>query len=116
MLFRSRAVNLAAELPNADEQVINALIMTLNNDENLNVRLASLESLIRYADLPGVRGALIDALKDQESPIMQVAIADALVAIQEKSSIETMKSLKENVEDELVRSKLEENIQTLTNI
>ena len=113
---RIRAVNLAAELPSADEKVIHALIMTLNNDENLNVRLASLESLIRYANLPEVRSELVASLQTQDSPIMQVSIADALVVIQEKSSIEAMKSLKDNIEDELVKSKLEESIQTLTNI
>ncbi|WP_424962560.1 HEAT repeat domain-containing protein [Ekhidna sp.] len=112
---RIRAVNLAAELPKADEKVINALISTLNNDDNLNVRLASLESLVRYADLAEVRAALVDALTMQESPLMLVAIADVLVAIQEKSSLDAMEQLKQNTEDEFVKEKLNESIQTLKN-
>ncbi|MEO1255967.1 MAG: HEAT repeat domain-containing protein, partial [Bacteroidota bacterium] len=112
---RIRAVNLAAELPEADEKVIKALIATLNHDENLNVRLASLESLIRYAETPEVRHALIDALKVQDSPLMLVAIADALVALQEKSSLKTMEQLKDKTEDEIVKEKLDQSIKTLRN-
>ncbi|MEM6735670.1 MAG: HEAT repeat domain-containing protein [Bacteroidota bacterium] len=110
---RIRAVHLAAELPQADEKVIHALITTLNYDVNVNVRLASLESLLSYSELAEVRQALINALEMQESALMQVAIADALVQIQEKSSLETMKNVKENVEDEMVRQKLEQSIQSL---
>lgn len=113
---RIRAVNMTADLPNADGKVIQALITTLNHDDNLNVRLAAVESLIRYRELPEVRHALVDALKMQDSPIVLTAIADALVAIQEKSSIDAMKELKETVEDDFVKDKLEESIQTLTSI
>ncbi len=113
---RIRAVNMAAELPNADDKVIQALITTLNHDENVNVRLAALESLLKYGDLPNVRHALIDALKMQDSPLMLVAIADALVIIQEKESIETMERLRDTIDDELVKDKLEESIQSLTQI
>lgn len=112
---RIRAVNLAAELPKADTKVINALISTLNHDDNINVRLASLESLVRYVDEPDVRHALVDALKMQESPLVLVAIADVLVAIQEKSSVDAMEQLKENTDDEIVKEKLNESIQTLKN-
>lgn len=112
---RIRAVNMAADLPNADEKVINALISTMNHDENLNVRLASLESLLRYANMPEVRHALVDALKMQESPLILVAIADALVSIQEKSSVEAMEQLEQSTEDEIVKEKLHESIQTLKN-
>ena len=112
---RIRAANMAAELPEADEKVVNALITTLNNDENVNVRLASLESLVRYVDQPNVRGALVDALTMQESPLVLIAIADVLVAIQEKSSVETLERLQENAEDEFVKEKLNESIKTLKN-
>lgn len=112
---RIRAVNMAAELPRADEKVVNALITTLNNDENVNVRLASLESLVRYVDQPNVREALVGALTMQESPLVLIAIADVLVAIQEKSSVETLEQLQESAEDEFVKEKLNESIKTLKN-
>lgn len=110
---RIRAVNMVAELPKADEKVINALIATLNHDENLNVRLASLESLVRYADQAEVRQALVDALKMQDSPLMLVAIADVLVAIQEKSSVKDMEKLRDETQYDIVKEKLDESIETL---
>ena len=110
---RIRAVNLAAELPNADKEVINALITTLNQDENVNVRLAALESIVRYTDQAEVRQALVDALKMQDSALVMVAIADVLVQIQERSSLEIMEKLKEDVENEIVKEKLEQSILTL---
>ena len=110
---RIRAINLAADLPNADEKVINALITTLNHDENMNVRLASLESLTRYLDRAEVRHALVDALTMQDSPLLLVAMADILVQIQEKSSLETMQNLKESIDDEIVKEKLEQSILSL---
>lgn len=113
---RIRAVNMVSEMPSADEKVIEALITTLNNDDNLNVRLASLESLLSYREKPEVRHALIEALGMQESVIIQLAIADALVAMQEKSSIDAMEKLKDKMTDDLVRGRLEESIQRLTNI
>lgn len=113
---RIRAVNMVSELPSADEKVIEALITTLNKDDNLNVRLASLEALLNYGEVPEVRAALIDALKVQNSAIILVAIADALVTIQEKSSVEAMEQLRDTVEDELVKDKLTESIESLSSI
>ncbi len=113
---RIRAVNIASELPSADEKVIEALITTMNMDDNLNVRLASLEALLNYGNVPEVRSALIEALKVQESAIMLVSIADALVVIQEKSSVEAMEQLRETIEDDLVKDKLDESIKSLTSI
>lgn len=113
---RIRAVSMASELPSVDEKVIEALITTLNHDDNLNVRLAALESLVIYGNMPTVRHALIDALKMQESTIMLVGIADALVAIQEKSSLDTMEELRDTTTDDIVKEKLSESIETLTNI
>lgn len=110
---RIRAVNMAADLPDADEKVITALVTTLTSDENVNVRLAALESLIRYIELPEVRKAIVDALSEQDSPLLLVAIADVLVQIQEKSSVETMEEIKNKTDDELVKEKLEQSIQTL---
>lgn len=110
---RIRAVNLASELPNADKEVVTALITTLNHDENVNVRLAALESLVSYTEQAEVRQALVDALKMQNSALMMVAIADVLVQIQEKSSLEALEELKEDVDNEIVKEKLEQSILSL---
>ncbi len=113
---RIRAVNLVSELQSADEAVIEALILALNSDENVNVRLAALESLLLYGNVPEVRTELIQSIQFQESPLMQVSIADALVAIQAKNSVEILEKLKDTIEDDLVKDKFEESIKNLKSI
>ncbi|MEM6644160.1 MAG: HEAT repeat domain-containing protein [Bacteroidota bacterium] len=110
---RIKAVNMAGELPKADIDVINALITTLNQDKNLNVRLAALESLIKYDESPKVRSALIDALEIQESPLILVAIADALVQFQEKGSIEALEKKRDEISSGILKDKLASTIQKI---
>ena len=52
---RIKAVSYAEEMSNPNQDVIDALMNTLNNDKNANVRLASLYSLARWADKRTVR-------------------------------------------------------------
>lgn len=113
---RIQAVNMVSNLSSNDEKVIEALITTLNTDDNLNVRLAAVESLAGLGNVPQAREALVMAIRQQESPIIQVAIADALVLIQAKNSVEELEALRETVEDDLVKDKLEQSIKTLKSI
>ncbi len=113
---RIQAVSLSTELKGTDKRVINALISTMNADDNLNVRLSALESLTGFGQESTVREALVKAILEQQSPIMQVAIADALVLIQAKNSVDELEKLKETIEDDLVKDHLEESIKTLKSI
>jgi hypothetical protein len=112
---RIKAVNYTQELKNVDDQVVEALFTTLNFDQNENVRLITLEALVELADNPKVRAGLVQALLKQESPLMQVALADAMVKLQEKASINAFKQLlkKENL-DKTVKTKIERTIGALS--
>ena len=83
MLFRS----------NVDLKVIDALLTTLNEDPNVNVRLATLGALTKLADDPRVREGLVHSIEQQDSPIMQLAIADVMVKLQEKRSVRSLQRL-----------------------
>ena len=108
---RLQAVSEATKLNSATESIINALFTTLNNDPNINVRLAALESLSRYVEKPEVRMGFIQAISKQESPLVQIALADLMVKLQEKSSVESMKQLLEKPGiDTTVKQKIEESI------
>ncbi len=113
---RIQAVNMASGISSNDSKVIDALIATLNTDDNLNVRLAAVETLTSLGNSPKARRALVSAIGLQESPIVQVAIADALVLIQAKNSVKELEKLRETVEDDLVKFKLDESIKTLKSI
>lgn len=84
---RLKAVTLTQEMAEASRKVTSALIRTLNEDENVNVRLAALEALKPYAADSGVRAALIQSIARQESPMVQISLAELMVALREKSAV-----------------------------
>lgn len=111
---RLEGVSEANKLSNVDETVIKALLKTLNNDSNVNVRLAAIESLTNYVDNPTVRQGLIQAIPNQESPIIQVTLANLMLALEEKKSIESFKQLlKEKKLDTTVKKKIENTIESI---
>lgn len=90
---RMKAVYLTQEMPRVSDKVSAALLQTLMQDPNANVRLVTLEVLLGYANDPAVREGLIKAIPHQDSPLVQLAIAEAMVALQEKSSVEALREL-----------------------
>lgn len=111
---RLKAIHLTSNVKEADAKVIEALLETLNHDDNANVRLAAIEALIKYAANERVRIGMIASITRQDLPIVQVALADAMVLIQEKRSIQNLKELEAKDEtDQAVKSRLRENINKL---
>lgn len=111
---RLQGVSEANKFEDVDEMVIKALLQTLNNDSNVNVRLAAIESLTNYVDKPLVRQGLVKSIPNQESPILQVTLANLMVALQEKASIEPFKQLlKEKQLDTTVQKKIENSIESI---
>ncbi len=110
---RIMAVNYVNDMDKADNKVIDALFKTLNNDENINVRLASLDALLKFTNLPEVRKGLIESIKIQESPIVLMELASVLIQLQDKNSLKELKNLlkKEDLDPNL-RLTIEDGIKT----
>lgn len=111
---RLRAVSLTQEMDQVSSKVTNALFETLENDPNVNVRLSALEAIKPYISNDSVRQKLVQSIGKQESPLVQVALADLMVAIQEKSSVKELRKILENdsTPDE-VKKRIEENIKVM---
>ncbi|HEU5289740.1 MAG TPA: HEAT repeat domain-containing protein [Cyclobacteriaceae bacterium] len=110
---RLKAVSLTSEM-SPSEKVTSALLKTLNADDNINVRLAALDALKPYANNSKVREELVRSIANQESPLVQVAMADLMVALQEKSSVKELeKILKNERTPKEVKKRIEENIKTM---
>jgi Putative zinc-finger len=111
---RIRAVSYTDEISNVNNKVIDALFTTLNEDPNVNVRLSTLEALVRLSREPRVREGLVRSINLQESPIMQSAIADVMVKLQEKSSVQSLQKLlgKKGL-NQMVKINIEKSIQKL---
>jgi hypothetical protein len=111
---RLKAVSLTEDMNDASSKVTSALIRTLNEDENVNVRLAALDALRPYVRNSEVRQALIMSIEKQNSALVQIALAEFMVAIQEKSSVKEFEKIIDSEKTPVeVKSKIKESIKIL---
>jgi anti-sigma factor RsiW len=75
---RLQGVSWSTREAQLDPQVQSALLHTLRSDGSVDVRLAALDALSRHAAQPVVRKNVLDALQEQQSPLVQVALIDQL--------------------------------------
>jgi len=94
---RLKGVQMSSELVSSNKEVTSAMFVTLNNDESTNVRMAALNLLAQYVNDPIIREGLINSISEQESPLMQLALAELMVELQEKKSVEEFNDI---IEDE----------------
>lgn len=112
---RLKAVSLTNEMTSVSNKVTNALLQTLNNDENINVRLEALEALKPFVRDSKIRSELVRSIGKQESPLVQVALAELMVELQEKSSVkELQKIIKSERTPHEVKKRIEDGIKTMT--
>lgn len=111
---RLQAVSYTDEMSNVDLKIIDALFTTLNEDSNVNVRLAALEALVKISGEPKVREGLVRSISQQESPLMQSAIADVMAKLQERSSVKPLQELlsKKGL-NQMVKINIQKNISKL---
>lgn len=90
---RIKAVNYAEEMTTPNQRVINALSGVLNNDKNVNVRLAALYSLARFANNQAVTDTLVGALSRQTEPIIQIVLINILGERKETKAIQPIRNI-----------------------
>jgi hypothetical protein len=83
---RLKGVSWSSRLYEANPDIRNALFNTMKYDHNVNVRLAALEALSHDIGNATVRQEIIRALPDEKSPLMQLALADILVQINDSEA------------------------------
>jgi len=95
---RLKAVSLTNDMVEVSDKVATALIETLRHDDNNSVRLAAVEALALYTDDAKVRMGLIASIQYQKSPLVQLALAELMVALKEKKSVTAFKDIIESDE------------------
>jgi len=115
---RMRAISYTSEPGVADGKVVKALLVTLNTDPDENVRLVTLNALTQLADNPKVRAGLVSSIVKQDSELMQVALAEAMLHLQEKRAVKSFKKLLsgQNMTNDMIRKKLEQTVKKLETI
>ena len=83
---RLEAVSWGSQVEHPNRDLMGALISTLEHDANTNVRLAALDALEKFSNEAQVRQVLVDALAHQDSPLVQIALIDALVHMRERGA------------------------------
>jgi len=83
---RIKGVNYVYEMPEKSPEVMEALIETMNEDENTNVRLAAANALFTFKDDPRARKALIQSVKIQDDPSVKIALINFMIALKDKKA------------------------------
>ena len=97
---RISGLSRTSELKNVDTPFYATLLLLLNSDPNVNVRMAAVNALTNFADNEYVKRELVISLGLQSSPLVQIALIDLLAAIKETDSSSTLIRMINNPEVE----------------
>lgn len=93
---RIMGVNQVSQIERPDDEIIDALLKTYNQDDNTNVRLAAFRALSKFVDDEKVKNALIQSLETQSDPIVQIELINLMVQMKEKKALEPLKKITED--------------------
>ena len=93
---RLQGINWSTREPQADPRVVSALLHALRYDASVGVRLAALDALTRHSNQPQVRDGILQTLPTQKSPLVQVALIDALVEMRDKSAVRQLQQVQQD--------------------
>lgn len=93
---RIKALNDVEDNESLDPKVLNALIRVLNNDQNVNVRIAAAYTLSKYLKTPMVRDSIVESLGKQTEPVIQIVLMNILTEKMEKKAVTPMQEIISN--------------------
>lgn len=75
---RIRGLTMTSRIKSADKEFYSTLLLLLNSDSDVNVRLAAVNALANYIGNEYVRQELVKSLELQSSPLVQVSLIEIL--------------------------------------
>jgi hypothetical protein len=90
---RLRGVSWAYRVESTDTEVLSALLTTVNNDASVNVRLAAADALHAFGASPVTRTAIVQSIRKQTSPLVQIALIELLVDLKVTDAAPELKKL-----------------------
>jgi HEAT repeat protein len=90
---RLRGVDYSTRMPTMEPDVLSALMQAVNHDPSVNVRLAAIDALTRVSGNPRVRQSMVQALTQQDSPMVQAALIDYVVDARDPAAMGTIRQL-----------------------
>jgi len=111
---RLEGVSWTTRLQEPDPKVLSALFHTLRFDNSVDVRLAALDALSRYANRPEIRRELAGVLETNQSPLVQVALIDLLVDLHDRGAVPQFQKVQQDPRiDPTVKKRVDWGIQQL---
>ncbi|MEO8505460.1 MAG: HEAT repeat domain-containing protein [Acidobacteriota bacterium] len=108
---RLQGVSYGREMSASDPRVLTALVEAANRDPNDNVRLAAIDALKPLVGRREVRDRLLHGFDEQHSPLVQIALVDAVSASRDRDVSATLRGLLTHPKlDPAVRQRLETNL------
>jgi hypothetical protein len=105
---RLRGVTWSYRAESDDLQVLSALLTTVNQDANTDVRLAAVDALRKFGSSPVAQRGAVQALSRQRSPLVQIALIDLVSDMRIDSARPQLEQLAQDPEaNQSVRSRAE---------
>jgi hypothetical protein len=109
---RLKGVTTSSQLEQPGTEVVTALLDTLRRDPNVNVRLATVDALRRFGGREAVQRGVVDALPQQMSPLVQIALIDFLLEAQGRGAASVLQQLADDTMlDKAVRDRAARGLQ-----
>ena len=86
------------EFKNEDSKIIDALLKILHDDANANVKIATIEALIKFPSNEKVRTNLIAALGKEKTPLVQIKLIKSLSFLRENRAQKSLEEIINNKE------------------
>ena len=81
------------EFEKEDVKIINTLINILHDDANANVKIATIDALLKYPTNEKIRISLITALEKEKTPLVQIKIIKSLSFLKENRAQKPLEDL-----------------------
>jgi len=96
---RMQAVSNSVQISERDDETIEILIAVMKNDASMHVRTKAIEALQEIGDKQKVIKAYGEALLEEQEPMVQIALIESLIQMNDKASLGHLEELtnKENV-------------------
>jgi len=79
-----------------DKKIINTLLNILHTDENANVKIATIDALLKFPKNENIRKNLIKALENEETPLVQIKLIKAVSFLRENRAQKPLEKIIEN--------------------
>jgi hypothetical protein len=113
-ITRIEGLSLASGVQDPDEQFLSLLLMTLNTDQDVNVRLAAVSALSNFQSNQWVRQELVKSLARENSPLVQISLIELLVEMREDTALAVFREISDDEQSlDAVRNRARWGIQQL---